>query len=602
MKEADYVFEVSYEVCNKVGGIYAVLRSKAAQMVQQYGEGYTAVGYYDPVKSRVEFDAIKDVPPDIQSAIQEVESKGVKVYYGKWLIPGRPNTILVDAKGLLPKKDEIRTRLWKQYGVDSLGADGTFDDPVVWSTGVGMFLEALLKTQSYSGSKNVVHCHEWMSGQVMLYLVDKNVNSATVFTTHATMLGRSIAGSGDNLHEMVDAGLTEGEKISIDTAKKYGVKEKHTMELACASNTGVFTTVSEVTAREAEYILGRRPDVILPNGLDTGKFPEIEELSILRRKYRNVVREFLSAYFNRYYYTDFYNIRSFFLSGRYEYHNKGVDLFIEALGRLNERLKKEKVDKHAVAFIWVPTSIKGEKVRVLKNVSLMEEMNDYVERELPEIKDRILNKLVKGELPDKASDILSDECMQTFRKMMVHFLEHRGQTPPLCAFELTYDENQDSIIKALKSNGMLNREEDKVKIVYYPSYLSSADRLIALDYNQATMTCDMGVFPSYYEPWGYTPLETAAQASVALTTDLAGFGQFIKGKGNGIIVLERMNREWDRIVQDLADRMYEVTMMPRHQLAQLRINAKELSFLADWKFLVENYVQAHNLALEKTGK
>lgn len=602
MKDADYVFEVSYEICNKVGGIYAVLKSKAARMIEQYGENYYTVGIYDPVKARIEFDE-QHVPTEMRDAVKNLEDAGVKIHYGRWLIPGRPKTILVDASGSNDDKNRIKAKLWNDYRVDSLHSDDTFNDPVVWSTGVGLLLEELAETKPFSESKCVAHFHEWLAGAGMLHLVRNRINVATVFTTHATMLGRTIAGSGGSLHEMIDEGLGRRETVNPDLAKRYGVNDKHTMEVACALNTDVFTTVSEITGKEAQYILGRAPDVILLNGLDTEKFPDIDEVSVLRRRYRNHMRNFLNAYFLRYYYVDFYNIRSIFISGRYEFHNKGLDLFIDALGKLNNKLKANNVEKNVVVFILIPSGTRGENIEVLKNISLYEEMHEHVDEMLPEMKEKIITFLSRGIIPEKTADICPEESLQTCKKLIAHFTEKKGKLPPLCAFELSYPEQSDLIIQALEKNGLLNREEDKVKVIYYPAYLSSADRLIALDYDQATLTCDLGVFPSYYEPWGYTPLETAAQCSLSITTDLSGFGKFIEGKGPGIYVLKRDGgHSWEDVVEDLAAKMYEIVTLPRKELVQRRINAKELSRLADWKILVENYVQAHDQALKNVGR
>jgi len=593
MKKADYVFEVSNEVCNKVGGIYTVVSSKAAQMVEQYGKNYIAVGLYDSNKAKIELDE-GEKPDEFMAALRKLESKGVKCHCGRWLVAGRPNVMLLDTSGLMGEANQIKTSLWEGYQVDSLRSDPTFSEPLVWSTGIGMLLEELIKTEALKKSKCVAHFHEWISGAGLLYLKSKEANIATVFTTHATMLGRTLAGSGFDLYKLINEKMNHS--TSVDLARRYGVIDKHSVEMACAKNADVFTTVSEITGREAEFLLGRKPDVLLPNGLDMEKYPEIDELTILRRNYRTRSREFLTSYFCRYYPMDMFNFRTMFISGRYEMFNKGVDLFIDALGRLNEKMKKEGVVKNVVAFIFVPTATRGEKIEILKNTSLYEEMQEHVDDALPEIRNNILKAMTKGDLP---KEVLSEETMSTFKKLIIHFTQKRGQLPPLTPFELTYPEDDDLVIKALKKNGLLNREEDKVKVVFYPAYLSAADRLISLDYNQATMTFDVGVFPSYYEPWGYTPLETAALGSVAITTDLAGFGRFIKGKGEGIYVLARENQKWEDMVKDLSEKLYQIVSASKREMMDLRMSAKKMSLEADWKNLVVNYIKAHDLAVEK---
>ncbi len=599
MKDADAVFEVSYEVCNKVGGIYTAVSSKAKQIVEYYGDNYYAIGFFDPAKSKIEFDE-KGIPEEFEKVFKNLEKHEIKCYYGTWLIPGRPNTILIDPSKFIKNVNQIKTDLWDKHKVDSINSDNTFNEPVVWAIAVGMFLVDLLKTDKFKNLKCVSQFHEWLSGAALLYLKENLKDAATVFTTHATMLGRVMAGADVDIFRIVDEGIKKGEVASMDLARQYGVIDKHTVEIACANNSDIFTTVSSVTANEAEYILGRKPDLILPNGIDISRFPTAEEIHILRKKYRKQTKEFFTAYFSRYYDFDLENIRSIFISGRYEFHNKGIDLFIDALGKLNGKLKQSKSDKTAIAFIFIPAKIRGENIMILKNIALYEGMEDNVDNTLPDIKEKILNLLTNGKIPEDISDVLSDEFLQACRRMMEHFTETRGREPPLCTFDLSYPEQNDLIIRSLRNNNLLNRKEDRVKAIFYPTYLSSADRLLTLEYEQAVLTCDLGVFPSYYEPWGYTPLESAAMGILSVTTDMTGFGKFIEGKGDGIYVLKRKNREWDDTVEDLATRMYEVVTLPADKLAKQRIDAKETAALADWKILVKNYIKAHNLALKKT--
>jgi glycogen synthase len=595
MTETDYVFEVSYEVCNKVGGIYTVIKSKAARMVEEYGEGYYAVGFYQPSQARLEFD--EAVPPaGVAKAFKRLESEGIKCHFGVWLTAGRPKVILVDVRGYTASINDLKKHLWENYQIDSIRSDAWFNDPMLWSTATGRLIEELIKEAPYKGKNVVCHFHEWMSGFGLLHVHSNKLPVGTVFTTHATMLGRSISGSGSDLYGMVNEGIRRKEKASVDLARQYNCEDKHSMEVACANSADVFTTVSEITGREAQYMFGKKPDVLLFNGLDTGKFPEMEELSVMRHKHRNHMREFLISYFCRYYFVDFYNIRSMFLSGRYEFHNKGVDVYIDSLGKLNRKLKEEKSKKHVVAFIFVPSGTRGEDMQVLKNKALYEEIHDQVENQLPDIKSRLIELITKGEVPD--GNVFNEEFLQQARKLTVHWSEKKGATAPLCAFELTYPLDNDSIVQAFRRNDLLNREEDKVKVIFYPAYLSSADRLVGLDYNPATLTCDVGVFPSFYEPWGYTPLETAAQGTLAITTDLAGYGQFIEGKGDGVQVLSQDGVPYEKIVDELYKRMYEIVQMEKKELTRRRMNAKELAGLADWRILIKNYVKSHSLAVK----
>jgi len=590
MSAVDFLFEVSSEVANKVGGIYTVIKSKSHYICEEYGENYLTVGPYNERKAAIEFDEEKP-PADYDKVFKELSQKGIKCHYGMWLIPGRPKAVLLEYESLLKDINKLQDGYYKSFQVDSYHSGELYDNMMAFSTAAAMLIECLIKTKSFTGKKCVAHFHEWLSAAGLLYLADNNVEVATVFTTHATTLGRTLAGSGVDIYDLIGKGH-DGEH-SLKLARQYGVIAKHSLELAAAQKATVFTTVSEVTAREARFFLQRDADVLLLNGLDTEKYPGIEDLAIIRRKNRNQTRDFLASYFLRYYDLDLFNIRTFYISGRHEFKNKGLDVFIEALGLLNERLRKEKSEKSVVAFIWVPAEHRGENFQVLKNKALYEQMNDHVEEELPEIKDSILHSMMHGEIPN---NVFSESFLTESKKIIAHFTEHRGQNPPVCAFELA--NKNDEILKACEENKLLNKAEDKVKVIYYPAYLSPADRLISLEYNDAIVTCDAGVFPSYYEPWGYTPVENAAQGGLAITTDLAGFGKFIEGKGHGIYVLKRDDRKHEDVVSDLSEKLHEIATMPKEKLTRYRMDAKELCKLADWKKMIKFYFAAHKKAAD----
>ncbi len=588
------LFEVSYEVCNKVGGIYAVLTSKSSYVGEKYGDNYFFVGPYFPEQAAIEFEE-QAAPDEIAGVIDELVKEGIKCHYGKWVIDGKFNTLLIDYSGYFHQTDNIKKMMWEFAQVDSLYADSWFNDPIVWSTAAAVVMERIIKKTKKE--RVVVHFHEWLCGAGLLRLKQDKVDAATVFTTHATVLGRALAAAGEPLYNIIE-GKHDSQK-NIELARWYNSLAKHTLEVASAKYADVFTTVSEVTAKESEYILGRKPEPLLLNGINFDAYPGYEEATIRRRASRRQMRDFLVSYFNRYYEINFFNIRSFFISGRYEFHNKGIDAFIEALGRLNERMKREKTDKNAVAFIFIPAGTRSENFEVLKNKALYEEIKDHVSEFMPEIEEEVLHAVTNGQIPEK---LLQREVKQKIKKLSQHFIGNRGGTPPLCAFELSSPVEQDMIMQALWKNKLLNLKEDKVKVIYYPSYLSSADRLISLDYNDATLTCDVGVFPSYYEPWGYTPLETAAQCSIAVTTDLAGFGKFMEGKGDGVKTIRRNKRSWDDLVKDLSDVMFEVVNLSKEELLTRKINAKELASLADWRQFVKNYFTAYDTALRRHAK
>ena len=589
---AEVLFEVSFEACNKVGGIYAVLESKAKRMVDLYKDNYFLIGPYYPEKAVTEY--LKQNPPKIfEKAFSELKEEGIICHFGKWLIEGKPNVILIEFDEILKKINQIKWELWENYEIDSLGTGFDFDEPVAWSTACGMVIEKLLSC--FKGNRVVGQFHEWLSGAGLLY-VHKKI--PTVFTTHATTLGRTIAGCGEDLYSEIDNALEKGLLMDPKKPYKYGVQAKYLMEKACVNNASVFSTVSEITAKEAQYILGKRPDLTLPNGLDMERFPTMEEFALLHKKYLGKIKHFFSAYFNPYYDISLWDTMVFFTSGRYEMRNKGYDVFVEALGKLNETMKKNGIKKNIFVLFYVPKDNTKENVDLLESIKLYDDMWEKVEDELPWIEEMILDSISKGKIPN-SNVIFRKEFLQECKRKFASFKKEGN--PPFSAYII--DEN-DLIINSFKKNNLLNRQEDKVKVILYPVYLSTNDRLLGLNIEQSTQGSHLGVFPSYYEPWGYTPLECAANGVMTITTDLAGFGIFIKQQSNqnefpGIMVLERENKAHEGIVKGLYEMLLTFVTMPRNERIPKKAQAKYLASLADWKILIKNYVKAHNLALEK---
>lgn len=602
--KAEYFFEVSYEVANKVGGIYEVLVSKASEMSRYYGSKYITIGFFCPNSSRYEF-VLKDEGP-LKPIFDEMLTLGIRCYYGEWHIAGRPRAILIDIKDYMQNGNSIKTWLWEVYKVDSLFSDSWFNEPVVWSYACGLLLE---KIQKRLNCDIVAQFHEWMAGVALLYLSYKKSRIATVFTTHATILGRSIAGSGKPLVDMIEEGLAKKEMIDQKTAYDFGIQAKHQTEKACAENASVFTTVSETTALEAEYILGKKPDVVLPNGFNTDKFPPMEQLSYLHKTNKDKLLRVIRAYFAPYYSINLDDPRIIFISGRYEFHNKGLDLFIDSLADINNRMKNEKSTKDIFVFICIPSDARGDNITVLENISLYQEIEDYLEEIIPDLKISIINSLTIRNKPvtEAVSDIIGDKYIHQLNKFSDSFRARSGMMPPLCSAILNYPEESDAIISALRSKGLLNREEDRVKVIFYPRYLSATDRIIPLDYFSMIVGCTFCVFPSYYEPWGYTPVEAAANVAISITTDLAGVGQFMlkninTKKNKGFRVLMRKGKPYESAIIDLSKMIYEIVNLTQDELIMQKHEAKQTSQILDWKNLSVYYIEAHNLAVEKSQR
>jgi glycogen(starch) synthase len=594
MVEPKAVCEVSWEVCNKVGGIYTVVASKAAEMVKRYGEKYFLIGPYFPAKLMGTFE--ESVPPeDCKKCIEDLKTEGIEVHTGKWLVKGSPNVILVDFANYTKNANDIKKKMWESYGIDSLGTDYyDFDEPVVWSWAVGRVIEEM---QHVWKDGIVAQFHEWLAGAGLLYLKMNKLPVGTVFTTHATTAGRALASADVNIYQMLD-------RINADEeARKRGpgMWAKHLLEKACAKNASVFTTVSEITGIEAEAFLGKKPDVLLFNGLDLDKFPTFEQASVKHRIFRSKIKEFLLYYYFPYQKFDLENTLMYFLAGRYEFRDKGIDVYLRALAELNERLKKQKDSKTVVAFIFVPGNIRSINPQLLENKTLYLDIRESVEDIKDDVKTKLLY-LLTSQTPVTNDSLLDPEFVQDMKPKLRRFIGRKGN-PPLSTHEL-YEEDKDAIMTTLISTGLDNSPDDKVKVIFYPIYLSGADGLLDTSYYETMQGCHLGIFPSYYEPWGYTPLEAAALGVSSITTDLAGFGRYLcseckQGKYPGIFVLKRFGRTDADIIKDLADMMELYAKFTTHERVENKIMAQRVAATADWKFFADRYVEAHNKALER---
>jgi glycogen(starch) synthase len=585
--KAEFLFEVSYEVCNKVGGIYRVMESKANNMIEKYGENYYLIGPHYLDKNKGEFK--KEAPPaELKKAFQELEKEGIKCHYGRWMVGGKPKTILVDFNDFYYKSNQIKKEFWEDYGIDSLGAGNTFDEPIVWSWATGMLIE---KINQYlvKDKKAIAHFHEWLSGAGLLYL-KKYTEIPTVFTTHATSLGRALAYNDVNFYTLFD-------KINpSEAAYENNVHSKHQLEKKTAQQADVFTTVSEITGIETDNFLGRSPDVVLSNGLDLDKFLTFEEIVIKHRLQRRRLREFTISFFFPYYKFDIENTLFYFIIGRNEYRAKGVDIFIKSLAELNEKLKKNKDNKKTiVAYFWIPSDVRSVKTELVENEEFFEDVKDSLSGAMPDVEEKILYNLLYDKEITKKNIIAEDYLFEIEKKLLR--MDREESEVPISTHELADSENR--IVNTLRENGLTNKKEDPVKVIYYPIYLTGHDGLSNLSYQEALEACHLGVFPSFYEPWGYTPLEAAALGVASVTTDLAGFGRYrqtLKEKEGkeGVYVLERLEKSDNQSIHNLADFMHKFSSFNRQGRVDNKIEARKIASKADWKDFVENYIKAHN--------
>ncbi len=587
------VFETSFEVCNKVGGINTVVSSKA-QYMNTLSDEYFLIGPYFQKQAESDFKQLK-TPLKFQEILQSLQNQGIIVHYGKWLIPGEPQTLLIEFASQYQFKNQYKENLWNHFGVDSLHAGFDFEEPIVFSATVAKIISVLID-KLYSQDDVISHTHEWMCGFVNLFLQMFKTNCKTIFTTHATMLGRSICGSGQDLYGLLETLNPESE------AKKLGVHEKYTAEKASAQHCDVFTTVSELTAIEAEYILGRKPEVLLLNGLDSRQFPSYTNMGNQHLESKKRIDEFLRYFFYPYHTFDLEHTTKLFISGRHEVKNKGIDISLQALGRLNTLLKNttdEKLTKKTiVCFIMVPYEEFGVKKELLEQKVEFRRISRFIEKISENMKKELLQKILDKDSLESIPTHLNQESLAIAQQLKLTFCKPHTNAP----FSTHYiNEEQNEILNLAKMNGLQNTEDDRVKIVYYPTYLSNVDTLLDMTYYEATAGCDLGVFCSYYEPWGYTPLEGIAVSVPVITTDLAGFGKFMQQQDHeGVFVLERRSKSTEDVITQFVNLTTELLSLKQNEFDKLRIHAKILSERADWKTLIQNYKIAQDFAIRGT--
>ncbi len=586
----DCLFEVSNEAGKKVGGIYTVLRSKSYEMVAKLKDRYYLIGRYDEHSENGEF-VRTDVPHTLTAVFEELEQLGIKCYYGKWLEGNNANLILVDAWNFNNNLNSIKKFLWDKYSVDSLFMKGFFDENVLWAYAAGIVIEQISRSQYFYNKRVVAHFHEWISGAGLLYLHANYKRIALVFTTHATSLGRTLSSFGKDLIYEAEHNTAVNEQ----EAYKYKLEGQHFIEKACANNAHVFTTVSIVTGEESGYILGKKPDIITPNAFDFDKFGDITNILKLHKVNRDKVYTFLRSYFMPYYPVKVYHSPIFYLSGRYEVKDKGIDFFIDALAKLNNELKNEHYPDCVFAFIFVPSNVSAPHKEVVSNFNIFNLIDVALEEALEDSKDMIIKRLMFSEEYGKVN-IDKSRIPEEKRKELLTV----GTFPPIAAFQLNYAD--DLIIKMCNEKGLMNKVEDKVKLIFYPTYLGENDGLLNTGYYEIISGLDIGVFPSRYEPWGYTPIESAAFANIAFTTDHSGYGRFLldKNLGNsGIKVIEINNNSYETTVDSICSKLKELCYLSRGELEKLKLDARKTAELSNWKDQVVHYFNAYNLAVSR---
>lgn len=538
--QIELLFETSWEVCNKVGGIYAVLSTKARTLGEQFGDKLIFIGP-DLWNEENPSPYFKERKTLLKQAQQKLQLPwGISIRVGRWDVPGAPQVVLVNWGETAAHLSEIYGEMWRDYGVDSLHSYGDYEESCAFAVASAVVIQALTQHLKANPSRVIAHFDEWTTGMGLLYLKNREPRISTIFTTHATSIGRSICGNGKPLYDYFHQ--YNGDQM----ATELNMQSKHSLEKAAAHNADCFTTVSEVTARECEQLLQIRPQVVTPNGFEPDFVPKTVKYNRLRKDGRDKLLTVAKAVTGHQYGPDTFIIAT---SGRHEYRNKGLDMYLDVLAGLEQELP---ADQEALAFVLVPGWVKEPSGDVVTNLYF-------------------------------------DGAVKTQPDYLTPRLNNEGEDE-VCRR-----------IEQLQGEGKLK----KLRVIYVPSYLDGHDGVVDITYYDLLPALDLTMFPSYYEPWGYTPLESVAFGVPTITDDKAGFGQWVLDNfqnglmKSGVYVVDRTDSNYAQAAALI--RMAALEYITED--VSLRLKARNLAFLtaakADWKFFILNYDKAFEIALSR---
>ena len=531
-----YLFETSWEVCNRVGGIYAVLSTRAASMQRIAKDN---VFFFGPDIERMfggapspYFTETKSILPTWQ---KQAGKEGLRLRIGRWEVPGRPIAILLDSREFLAEKDQIYAHAWELFGVKSHAAYGDYDESSMFGHCVG---KAMASLYAYLHKRNpevpcLAHFNEWQTAFGLFYLKEHCPEIGTLFTTHATGIGRSIAGNNKPLYDYFEG--YNGNQM----AEELNMVSKHSAERQAAHYADCFTTVSDITARECKQLLDKPVDIVTPNGFEPDFVPRGTAFAAARKRARAKLREVAEQVMA---YSLPEDCMFVCTSGRYEWRNKGIDATLYSLRALRDKLDAIRWGKTIVAFILVPAWQSGAK--------------EYLGR---------------------------DDYWTT------HHLVNQAADP---------------VIQTLHELGLYNRMQSRVKVIFVPSYLNGNDGIFNMPYYDLLIGMDATIFPSYYEPWGYTPLESNAFHVPTITTDKAGYGMWIQEQGgkctieSGAQVIHRTDSNWSELIACTADALFRFSQLTPEAVEKAREGAAAIAEKAEWKHFFTYYEQAYAIALK----
>lgn len=539
----DLMFETSWEVCNKIGGIYTVLSTKAKTLQKLYKNKVVFIGPDVWSEEMPSPYFIESGTPMRDWVRQAVLPEGVSVRVGYWDVPGKPIAILVKFEGMYAVKDEFYAEMWNLYGVDSLHAYGDYDEACAFSHAAGLVIESICNFVKSESKRVIAHFDEWTTGMGLLYVKSRLPHVATMFTTHATSIGRSICGNGKPLYDYLKG--YNGDQM----ARELNMESKHSLEKAAAHQADCFTTVSDITAIECEQLLDIKPHVVTPNGFEKNFVPAKTKFKAFSGVARAKMLDVASALAGRQFDRDTFIVAT---SGRCEYRNKGIDVYLDALNRLAGM----NPDREILAFVMVPAWV-GDARTELRAAIEKKSMN--------------------------------------------------GVADPVITHEI-YNPCSDPIINRIHQIGFSNDGNSKVNVVYVPCYLNGSDGIFDLTYYDVLIGMDATVFPSYYEPWGYTPLESVAFGVPTITTSLSGFGQWILHssengfESSGVEVVGRNDSNYDEVADSIARLLKELSSSDQSKVNAVSKAAFATASNASWQYFIEYYREAFSIAFANESK
>lgn len=544
--DVDLLFETSWEVCNKIGGIYTVLSTKANTLHKLYKDNVVFVGpdvwsennpspYFEEVKTPLDSWKKTALLPE-----------GVSVRTGRWNVPGRPVVVLVKFDSMYSLNDALFGEMWKIYGVDSLHAYGDYGEACAFSHAAAAVICSIVKYYGDKKKNIIAHFDEWTTGMGLLLVKNRCPQVATMFTTHATSIGRSICGNQKPLYDYLKG--YNGDQMS----RELNMEAKHSLEKTAARQADCFTTVSKITAIECEQLLERRPDIVTPNGFESGFVPAKTKMNAARKDARTSLLDTARALTG----IGFEDENTFVVmtSGRCEYRNKGLDMFLDSMNKVRELNQSKRV----LAYVMVPAWVKDPRADLAQRLS----SNEKPGTALPE-------------------------------PVITHTLNNH---------------DSDAVLGSIHRLRFENHPDDNVTVIYVPCYLNANDGIFNKTYYQILAGVDATVFPSYYEPWGYTPLESVAFGVPTVTTSLSGFGQWILSdvtngfKNSGVEVVSRTDHSYWESVDNIANAIMSLINDNKKGLTTISAAARDTAAKAAWTYFIDYYIEAFDKAFESRDK